>query len=119
MPSEPLTAARMEAHIRAYFAACNAGDVERIASFFEPDAVHYFPAGMYEGPFRGARVIASRWREAVERLGSVWTVDQVLCDPATRRAVIEWSHFKRRQGVLLRGDEWYVFSARGLIEDRS
>jgi hypothetical protein len=113
----PLTAAAMEATIRAYFAACNSGDVERIARYFEPEAVHYFPPGMYGGPFRGAYVIARKWNEAVTNLGSVWSVDQVLCDPSTRRAVIEWSHHKRRHGVLLRGDEWYVFSPRGLIEE--
>jgi len=103
----------MEASIRAY----NSGDIDRIAAFFEPAAVHYFPPGMYGGPFRGALTIARKWHDAVTTLGSVWTVDQVLCDPPTRRAVIEWSHFKRRTGVLLRGDEWYVFSPRGLIEE--
>ena len=112
-----LTAAAMEAAIRAYFAACNTGHIETIAGFFEPQAVHYFPPGMYGGPFRGAYTIARKWHDAVNQLGSMWTVDQVLCDPTTRRAVIEWSHFKRRDGVLLRGDEWYVFSARGLIEE--
>jgi hypothetical protein len=116
-PAAPLTAPQMEASIRAYFAACNTGDVERIASFFEPDAVHFFPPGMYGGPFRGAYTIARKWHDAVNQLGSQWSVDQVLCDPPTRRAVIEWSHFKRRNGVLLRGDEWYVFSARGLIAE--
>ena len=116
-PSGALTAADMEATIRGYFAACNTGEIERIASFFEPDAVHYFPPGMYEGPFRGAHTIAGKWHEAVEKLGSVWTVDQVICDPPTRRAVIEWSHFKRRVGVCLRGDEWYVFSERGRIAE--
>jgi hypothetical protein len=115
--SASLTAEHMEAAIRGYFAACNAADIERIASFFEPEAVHYFPPGMYEGPFRGAMTIAGKWREAVETLGSVWTVDQVLCDPPSRRAVIEWSHFKRRRGVMLRGDEWYVFSAHGRIAE--
>jgi len=112
-----LTAAGMEGWIRAYFDACNSGDVERIAAHFEPDGVHYFPPGMYEGPFRGARTIAERWNRAVSSLGSWWTVDQVICDPPTRRAVIEWSHFKRRQEVLLRGDEWYIFSERGLIAE--
>jgi len=113
-----LTSASMEATIRSYFDACNAGDIERIASHFEPDAVHYFPPGMYEGPFRGAHTIGRRWHEAVEKLGSEWRIDQVLCDPPTRRAVIEWSHLKRRQGnVLLRGDEWYVFSPGGLIQE--
>ncbi|MGH8229420.1 MAG: nuclear transport factor 2 family protein [Steroidobacteraceae bacterium] len=112
-----LSAERMEALIRAYFDACNAGDVERIAAHFEPDAVHYFPPGMYAGPFRGAEVIARKWCDAVTTLGSVWTIDQIICHPPTRRAVIEWSHFKRRDAVLLRGDEWYRFSSRGLIEE--
>ena len=107
----------METCIRAYFAACNSGDIERIAQHFEPDAVHYFPPGTYEGPFRGARTIAAKWSAAVQNLGSCWTVDQVLCDPPTRRAVIEWTHFKRKQGIVLRGDEWYVFSVRGLIAE--
>ena len=113
--AEGLSAAGMEKRIRDYFAACNSGLVEDIAVHFEPDAVHYFPPGMYEGPFRGALTIAKKWNQAVEKLGSYWTVDQVICDPPTRRAVIEWTHFKRKQGVILRGDEWYVFSPRGLI----
>lgn len=112
-----LSTAGMEQWIRDYFAACNAGDVERIVRYFEADAVHYFPPGMYGGPFRGAETIARKWRDAVQTLGSLWTVDQVICDPPGRRAVVEWSHFKRRSGVLLRGDEWYVFSARGLIAE--
>jgi hypothetical protein len=111
------TAAQMERRIRDYFDACNSGDVARIAAHFEPDAVHYFPPGMYEGPFRGAETIARRWNLAVRNLGSSWTVDQVICDPPTRRAVIEWTHFKPRQGVMLRGDEWYVFAPSGLIRE--
>jgi hypothetical protein len=107
----------MEARIRRYFDDCNSGEVERIAAHFEPDAVHYFPPGTYEGPFRGARSIAEKWRAAVQKLGSHWTVDTVMCDPPRRRAVIEWTHFKRAQGIILRGDEWYEFSARGLIRE--
>lgn len=112
-----LGAEAMERRIRDYFAACNSGVVERIAAHFEENAVHYFPPGMYDGPFRGALTIAQRWSEAVVKLGSYWTVDQLICDPASLRAVIEWSHFKRRSGVLLRGDEWYVFSPSGLIRE--
>ena len=117
MAPDALTSQGMEARIRHYFDDCNAGDVERIAAHFEPQAIHYFPPGMYEGPFRGARTIGAKWRAAVQSLGSYWTVDQVVCDPARRRAVIEWTHFKRKQGVILRGDEWYEFSERGLIEE--
>ena len=61
-----LTAEQMERRIRDYFDACNSGVVERIASHFEPDGVHYFPPGMYEGPFRGADVIARKWNAAVQ-----------------------------------------------------
>jgi hypothetical protein len=107
----------MESRIRRYFDDCNSGEVERIAAHFEPDGVHYFPPGTYEGPFRGARTIAEKWRAAVQKLGSHWTVDTVMCDPPRRRAVIEWTHFKRAQGIILRGDEWYEFSARGLISE--
>jgi methyltransferase len=110
--------ARMEALIRRYFEACNAADVAGIAACFVPDAVHYFPPGMYDGPFRGARTIADRWRAAVETLGSYWTIDRLVCDPSTHQAVIEWTHFKTKQGTMLRGDEWYLFDPdTGLIRE--
>lgn len=112
-----LSADAIERRIRDYFDDCNSGVAERIAAHFEQDAVHYFPPGMYGGPFRGAATIAAKWSEAVAALGSYWTVDQLICDPPNLRAVIEWSHFKRRSGVLLRGDEWYVFAPSGLIRE--
>lgn len=112
-----MTNESMEKWIRDYFDACNSGDVPRIAAYFEPDAIHYFPPGMYEGPFRGAVTIAERWQAAVRDMGSFWTVDQFIGDPKSRRAVIEWTHFKRKIGVILRGDEWYIFSTRGLIQE--
>lgn len=108
----------MEELIRRYLAACNAGDVDGIAACFVPDAVHYFPPGMYDGPFRGARTIAQRWRAAVEALGSYWTIDRLVCDPTSHQAVIEWTHFKTKQGKVLRGDEWYLFdTGSGLIKE--
>ena len=112
-----LTSPSMERHIRAYFEACNSGDPERIAAYFEPEAVHYFPPGMYGGPFRGALEIGRRWQSAVRTLGSFWTVDSFIGDPATRRAVIEWTHFKRAKGQVLRGDEWYQFGPSGRIAE--
>ena len=118
MPSAaPLTKASMEAHIRAYFDACNSGIPERIASYFEPDGIHYFPPGMYGGPFRGGLEIGKRWQAAVENFGSYWTVDHFIGEPESRRAVIEWTHFKRKQDTMLRGDEWYIFSEAGLIQE--
>ena len=118
MTSDVITAQGMEQLIRDYFDACNTGDPDLIAAHFMADAVHYFPPGMYDGPFRGARAIASRWQQSVERLGSVWTVDQVITHPPSARAVIEWTHFKTYQRTVLRGDEWYEFDrATGLIAE--
>ena len=110
--------ARMEALIRRYFDGCNAADVDAIAACFTPEAVHYFPPGMYEGPFRGAVRIADKWRAAVQALGSYWTVDRLLIEPMTWQAVMEWTHFKTRTGAVLRGVEWYELDpGSGLIRE--
>ncbi len=109
MSVKQLSAAKMEAVMREYYEGCNEADREKIIRCFTPDAVHYFPPGMYEGPFRGAEKIAERWREAVEKFGSYWTIDALLIDAKKAEAVIEWSHFKTGQGTVLRGAEWVVF----------
>ena len=41
----------------------------------------------------------------------------MIVDAPRLEAVIEWTHFKPKQGVHLRGDEWYIFSKRGLIRE--
>lgn len=113
-----LTSEGMATLMRRYFDACNAADVDGVAACFEPDAVHYFPPGMYDGPFRGARTIGERWALAVERFGSIWTVDSIVADTSCGVAVMEWSHFKTLEGTVLRGDEWYVFDPlSGLIRE--
>lgn len=118
MAPKQLTDEGMEALMREYFEACNAGDVEGVAACFVEDGVHYFPPGMYGGPFVGGRTIGERWAAAVEELGSIWTVDQVVTDPDSARAVMEWTHFKTTDGTVLRGDEWYEFDPEsGLIRE--
>lgn len=111
------SAAGLEATIREYFDGCNEASAAKIIGCMEPDAVHYFPSGAPQGTFRGAVAIAEGWRAAVQNLGSVWTIDRVIVDAPRLEAVIEWTHFKRKQGIHLRGDEWYVFSERGLIRE--
>ncbi|TDE09954.1 nuclear transport factor 2 family protein [Jiangella asiatica] len=104
--------------IRTYFDGCNEADVGKMTSCLTDDAVHYFPPGMYGGPFVGAATIARRWVHAVETLGSVWTIDQILTDPGGGRAAAEWTHFKTFTDTVLRGDEWYTFDpASGLITE--
>jgi len=109
---------RHEALIRRYFDACNAADRGALLSCFTPDAVHYFPPGLPDIPWRGAATIAERWIWCVEQLGSQWTIEKVLLSPETNEAVIEWTHWKRKLRTAQRGDEWYVFDAHsGLIRE--
>jgi hypothetical protein len=107
----------LEATIRRYFDGCNEASAQKITSCMEPDAVHYFPAGAPQGTFVGAQAIADGWLRAVENLGSIWTIDRIIVDARKLEAVIEWTHFKPKQGIYLRGDEWYIFSTAGLIRE--
>jgi len=111
-------AKHMRAMIERYFAACNAADVPGLVACFTPDAVHYFPPGLPEIPWRGATVIAEKWRWCVENLGSRWSIEKIMCSADSFEAVIEWTHWKTKLGTALRGDEWYVFDdASGLISE--
>ena len=103
------TAAALEATVRGYMDACTAGDADGIAAFLSGNARHYFPPDMYDGPWKGARVIAQRWATAVRERGSSWTVDAIVVDEPRRQAVCEWTHHKGSLGVILRGAEWYEF----------
>lgn len=108
-------ALRMEQAIRRYYAACNTGDAEAVAAFFAPDAVHYVPPG-YGGSPRGGRAIGEVIARLVQATGSRWSIDQVVCDPGSNRAVIEWT--VRRTGAMARGAEWYEFDpGTGLITE--
>ena len=64
-----MPAVNHERTIRDYFDACTAGDARLIASFFAPDAVHYFPkairtrtaprSGRFAGPTRSDTGLAT------------------------------------------------------------
>lgn len=105
----PMTKGDIERLIRTYFEACNAGDAAAIAGCFTEDGVHYFPAGTYGGPARGAQAIGDRWAQMVHEGGSQWAIEQVAIDEEAAVAVVEWTHYKQATGQVLRGDEWYRF----------
>ena len=108
----------MEKVIRTYFEGCNESSYDKMMSCFIPDAIHYFPPDMYDGPWKGASKIANGWIEAVKNIGSYWTIDNLIVDPEKNEAVIEWTHFKTKLGITLRGAEWYLFDpATGLIKE--
>jgi hypothetical protein len=97
--------------------ACTAGDAGAIAGFLTDDARHYFPPGMYDGPWVGARTIGERWATAVRERRSSWTVDEIAVDARRRTAACEWTHLKGAAGVVLRGAEFYDFDDDGLISE--
>lgn len=113
------TPAQYDALIRRYFAACNAADHQALVDCFTPDAVHYFPAGLPEVPWRGADTIARQWIWCVETLGSQWTIERILVSHDKPEAMIEWTHWKNRSGTALRGAEWYVFEGDRIREIRA
>lgn len=106
-----VTSTHIEMAIRRYFAACNAADYEALVSSFTDDAVHFFPPGLPDVPWRGSARIARGWIWCVENLGSRWTIERILCSSATPEAVIEWTHWKTKFGTAVRGVEWYVFDS--------
>jgi ketosteroid isomerase-like protein len=103
------TAADHAAQIRRYFKACNDADHAALVDCFTPDAVHYFPPGLPDIPWRGADTIAKKWIWCVQSLGSQWTIEKILVSHDSPEAVIEWTHWKNNSGTALRGDEWYRF----------
>lgn len=112
-----LTRQRMEEVIRDYYDGCNKADAEKIIACFEPDAVHYFPAGARQKRLVGAEGIALGWRRAVERLGSRWTIDRLVLDDQAKEATIEWTHWWTKMGTYLRGAELCRFSDRALMTE--
>ncbi|NPC55912.1 nuclear transport factor 2 family protein [Caenimonas soli] len=107
-----------EALLRRYYVACNAADYDALVSCFTPDAVHYFPPGLPEVPWRGPDAIARKWQWCVETLGSHWTIEKILFSHDSPEAVLEWTHWKRQTSTAQRGDEWYEFDpVSGLIKE--
>ena len=98
--------------IRRYFDACNSGDYAALVSCFTDDAVHYFPPGLPDVPWRSADTIARKWVWCVENLDSQWTIERILVSHDAPEAVVEWTHWKRRFNTAQRGDEWYVFDPK-------
>jgi hypothetical protein len=48
-------------------------------------------------------------------LGAYWTIDVLLIDAVRNEAAMEWTHFKTRTGLVLRGAELYSLNEEGLI----
>jgi methyltransferase len=102
---------RIEQVIAAYIDACNHGDALAIASYFESEAVHYFP---HNPNWVGAHKIGANFAKVVRERGTYWTVDQMLVDVDRCAAVMEWTMFNRKGDRLLRGVDWFAFEPQSL-----
>lgn len=104
--------ASMIATVRGYFEACNSASRELFAKHLSDDCVHYFPPET-GGPYHGRKAIEDLWIGFVQRLGSQWTIDRLVCDG--ENLCIEWTHWKPNVAEHIRGSEWYEFGADGKI----
>ena len=57
-------------------------------SCFTQDAVHYFPPGLPDIPWRGAEVIARKWIWCIENLGSQWSIEKVLVSHDSDHSIV-------------------------------
>jgi ketosteroid isomerase-like protein len=112
-------AASLEAVVRRYYDGCNAGDGALMRACLTVDAVHYFPDGAPQGPFRGASAIAEGWIDAVRRLGSRWSIDRIAVDEPRQVATVEWTHWKVSTSEVLRGAELLEFREGRISEIRA
>jgi ketosteroid isomerase-like protein len=105
-------------HIRSYYAALNSGDVERIASHFTNDAVHYYTR---LGPHEGARAIGENARWAIDHLDGKWWLEHGIADGD--EVVIEWTMTwrdpKSGEERLNRGTEWFRLRGGRIAEVRA
>jgi hypothetical protein len=79
----------------------------KIAACFGPAAVHYFPNA---AKWSGASTIGLNFSKRVTEFGQLWTVDEVLVDAGRRAGVLEWTRFDK-EGLVVRGVDWFVFEA--------
>jgi SnoaL-like domain len=101
-----------ERYVRTYFEGCNDASAEKMLSVCSPDAIHYFPPGMF-GPVIGGQAIADLWIGMVRRFGSRWTIDRMIS--SDEAVAIEWTHFQPAVDTWIRGAEWYEFGEDGRI----
>jgi len=105
-------------HVRGYYDALDTGDVDRIASFFTDDAVHYYTR---LGPHEGARAIAENAKLGVEHLDGQWHMYNGIEEGD--QAVIEWAMTWRDPDTgerrLDRGTEWFLFRDGKIAEVRA
>ena len=105
-------------HIGSYYEALNSGDVDRIASHFTDDAVHYYTR---LGPHQGARAIAENAKWGVEQVDGQWHLEHGI--EQGDEACIEWSMTwrdpKSGEKRINRGAEFFRFRDGRICEIRA
>jgi ketosteroid isomerase-like protein len=102
--------------VRAYYAALNTGDVDKVAQHFTPDAHHYYTRLK---PQRSGREIGELTEQGVKFLDASWHLEHGI--ESGNEVVIEWTMLwrdPRHDNVqrLDRGTEWFRIE-NGLIAE--
>ena len=104
--------------IRDYYAACDTGDADRVASYFTPDAVHRFTR---LPPIKGAVAIGEHTAQAVEHLAATWTLEHGIeqGDEAVAEWAMHWTDPGSGAARVTRGTEWFTFDGDLICEVRA
>jgi ketosteroid isomerase-like protein len=106
--------------VRAYFTACNTGDLEAIKSTLDAEVVHYFLPAINK-PVRGGEQLARYWRAFHVVYKPVWRVDHALANGD--EVVVEWSCAYLPKGkherMMFRGIDWNLLKAGRIAEIRA
>ena len=102
--------------IRAYYADCNTGAVDRVAQHFTDEATHFFTR---LPPARGARQIGEQTKFAVDHAQAVWEVEHGLehGDEAVIEFANHWTDPRTQERRTVRGTEWFRFAPDGRITE--
>ncbi|HYF24568.1 MAG TPA: nuclear transport factor 2 family protein [Baekduia sp.] len=104
--------------VRAYYAACNAADADRLRACFTADAAHYFTR---LPPLHGDVALAGAFAATQRRLDARWTVEHGLeaGDEAVSEWTMAWTHPASGRRRLDRGTEWFAFTGDRIREIRA
>lgn len=104
--------------VRAYFDACNTGDIDALLAVLEDDVVHYFLQPDHP-TIRGAAHLARHWAKFKRVLAPVWRIERLA--ESADEVVTEWScaHTPAAGTArrIFRGSEWYAFGTTGRIAE--
>ena len=111
MSADPI-ALKMKRTVVTYFDACGKDDVNAIAAYFAPGAVHYLPN---HPPLLGGAAIGTLIVDILRKFGGEYFIDRVFTNVEQYTAAVEWSKTYHQSDRILRGYEFYEFDPASIL----